>query len=303
MLSYQQVQDKPQVLRSLTGLQASEFATLLVSFEQAWMDYAQIMYHSGGRQRAYGAGRKARLQTVADKLLFILVYFRLYPTQAVQGFLFGLSQPQANDWIHKLTALLHQALGYEQQLPEREPARLADVLRRCPSLEFMLDGTERPIQRPQNKVDRKTYYSGKKKRHTVTNLVVTHRRGKVMYLSDTYEGKKHDKAIADAESYQFPKGSQLWQDTGFQGFAPTDVQVHQPKKKPRGGELTDDEKATNRAISSIRVLVEHHIGSVKRLQILVQPFRNWADHYIDDVMEIACGLHNFRLEQRQKQLA
>lgn len=81
------------------------------------------------------------------------------------------------------------------------------------------------------------------------------------------------------------------------------MQVHQPKKKPRGGELTDDEKATNRAISRIRVLVEHHIGSVKRMQILVQPFRNWADHDIDDVMEIACGLHNFRLEQRQKQVA
>jgi len=44
-----------------------------------------------------GAGRKAHLSVLEDKLLFILAYFRLYPTQAVQGFLFGMSQSQANE--------------------------------------------------------------------------------------------------------------------------------------------------------------------------------------------------------------
>jgi len=42
------------------------------------------------RQRAYGAGRTSELALIEDKLLFILVYFPLYPTQAVQGYLFGL---------------------------------------------------------------------------------------------------------------------------------------------------------------------------------------------------------------------
>ncbi|MFN3761738.1 MAG: transposase family protein, partial [Anaerolineae bacterium] len=55
------------------------------------------------RQRRRGAGRKSVLRTLEDKLLFILLYFRLYPTQEVLGFLFGFGQPQANYWVHRLT--------------------------------------------------------------------------------------------------------------------------------------------------------------------------------------------------------
>ena len=211
-----------------------------------------------------------------------------------------MGQPQANEWVHRLTRVLNQALGYDKQLPEREPANLKKVLETCPSLEFMIDGSERPINRPKDSSDRKTYYSGKRKAHTVKNNVISERKGKVVFLSDTYEGKKHDKKIADEEGYEFPEGSTVWQDTGFQGFAPDGVTIEQPKKKPRNGELSPAEKAQNREISKVRVEVEHQIGGIKRCQIVVQKFRNWVDHYIDDVMETACGLHNFRLTQRQK---
>lgn len=300
-VTYAELRNKPRTLCSLTGLRVSEFEALLPSFGDAWDAFVRETFEREGRKRAVGAGRKAHLKKLEDKLLFILMYFRLYPTQEVQGFLFGLSQAQANQWIHRLTQVLNQALGYEQQLPEREPAKLERILQNCPSLEFMIDGTERRINRPKDKADRKTYYSGKRKTHTVKNLVVHDRKGKVRYLSDTYEGKKHDKAIADAEDLRFPEGSTLWQDTGFQGFAPAGVTVQQPKKKPRQRSLSTIEKMNNQNISRVRVEVEHHIGGIKRCQILVQPFRNWVDHYVDDVMETACGLHNFRLTHRRKQ--
>lgn len=281
-------------------MRVKEFETLLISFEEAWNEFVAETFLREKRVRAYGGGRKAELQDLADKLLFILVYFRIYPTQAVQGYLFGMSQAQANEWIHRLTRVLNQALGYEKQLPEREPRNLKKVLENCPSLEFMLDGTERPINRPKDRDDRKLYYSGKKKAHTVKNNVITQRSGKVVFLSDTYEGKKHDKKIADEEGYEFPEGSQLWQDNGFQGYAPEGVTIKQPKKKPRSRELTAQEKEENRQVSSQRIEVEHQIGGIKRCQILVQKFRNWADHYVDDVMETACGLHNFRVTHRRK---
>ncbi|MDX2215564.1 MAG: hypothetical protein SFY66_20030, partial [Oculatellaceae cyanobacterium bins.114] len=47
--------------------------------------------------------------------------------------LFGIGQPQAHEWVHKLGRVLNQALGYEKQLPEREPHRLEEVLNECPS--------------------------------------------------------------------------------------------------------------------------------------------------------------------------
>jgi DDE superfamily endonuclease/Helix-turn-helix of DDE superfamily endonuclease len=300
-ITFEELEGKPRILQSLTGLNHREFEALLLSFEEAWNAFVEETFQSKHRQRAYGAGRRAHLKALRDKLLFILVYFRLYPTQEVQGFLFGLSQAQANVWIYRLSPILNQALGYEQQLPEREPWKLKQVLTACPSLEFMMDGTERPINRPKDKEDRKTYYSGKKKAHTVKNNVITERGGKVVFLSDTYEGKKHDKKIADEERYKFPEGGTLWQDTGFQGFDPGEgVTVKQPKKKPRNGELTDTEKEENRGISKVRVEVEHQISGVKRCQIVMQKFRNRIDHYVDDVMETACGLHNFRLTHRQK---
>jgi len=111
--------------------------------------------------------------------------------------------------------------------------------------------------------------------------------------------RKHDKKIADEEEYQFSSGSQLWQDTGYQGYKPEGVEIHQPRKKPRGGELSAEEKAANKLISKVRVKVEHHISGIKRCKIVVHKFRNHLDHYADEIMETACGLHNFRVSKRQ----
>ena len=107
----------------------------------------------------------------------------------MQGFLFGISQAQANAWIHRLTGVLNQALGYKRQLPERDPANLERVLSTCPSLEFLIDGTERRINRPKDKADRKTYYSGKKKTPTVKNLVVPDRGAKCAISVIPMKGK------------------------------------------------------------------------------------------------------------------
>lgn len=277
MLSYAKVKGKPSVLQSLTGLNVKEFETLLVSFEQAWQAYLEREHIQKPRARRYGGGRHAELYRVEDKLLFILMYFRVYPTQVVQGFLFGIGQPQANEWVHKLSRVLNEALGYEKQLPEREPSRLKQVLEQCPSLEFMIDGTERPLNRPKDKDAQQDSYRGKKKRNTVKNDVISERKGKVVFLSDTYGGRVHDKAIADGEEYEFPEGSSLYQDSGFQGFAPPGVTIKQPKKKPRKQLLSEADKQRHQEISKERVEIEHQIGGIKRCNIVTHKFRNRTD--------------------------
>ena len=70
----------------------------------------------------------------------------------------------------------------------------------------------------------------------------------IIYLSKTVEGKKHDKKIADEETIEYPAGTVLQQDTGFQGYAPTGVTVKQPKKKPRGGETGERRKSDKSGI-------------------------------------------------------
>lgn len=275
------------------------FKQLLPAFEKAYE--ADLMRRDGqkaeGRQRQRGGGRRSTIPEMADKLVFILVYFRFYPVQVLQGFLFDLSQPQANDWIHRLTPLLNTALGEDQQLPARRAKDIAALLEACPELEFMIDGTERPVRRPKDVEQQQAKYSGKKKRHTVKNNVITEKQtGKIKGLSTTVDGRTHDKKLADEQTLSFPKNSKLWQDTGFQGYAPDGVIVIQPKKKPRGRQLTYAEKDRNRRISRQRIYVEHSIGGIKVFSIVRDIFRHLKTGFVDLVMETACGLHNLRLD-------
>ena len=252
------------------------------------------------RKRKYGGGRHANLDKIEDKLLFILFYMKLYPLQAVIGFLFGISQAQANVWIHILSEVLKTALADLGQLPERVPQNLENILRNDGVEEVTIDATERRCQRPKDNEKQKEYYSGKKKSHTMkNNLIVNNEDRKIKYLSKTCEGKKHDKKICDEEQPTYPEGITLNKDTAYQGYEPEGVITRQPKKKPRGGELTHFEKNQNSIISSWRIVVEHVISGVKRCRIVKDVFRNTKENYDDLVMEIACGLHNLRTEYRK----
>jgi hypothetical protein len=299
MLRFEQLKNKPKLLKCLTGLNVEAFNKLLQAFKQAYQEdlKKRDQQREEPRQRRPGGGQKGALATIEDKLVFILFYFRMYPVQMAQGFFFGMGQPQANEWVHRLTPILNQALGYEMQLPAREPKAIEQVLAECPGLEFIIDGTERPIRRPKDKTRQQQNYSGKKKRHTRKNNVISHKpTRKIKGLSPTVEGKRHDKKLADVQKLNFPPGSKLWKDTGFQGYDPPGVETFQPTKKPKGRDLTPEERATNAAISKERIGVEHSIGGVKVFRIAHDVFRNLRPGFDDLVMETTCGLHNLRVD-------
>jgi hypothetical protein len=301
MMHFKKIQTRPRVFQQLTGLTVAAFLRLLVDFERASHDdqAQRDQNRPAPRQRRPGGGRKGALPTAADKLVFLLFYFRHYPTQEVLAFFFGLSQPQACYWIHRLTPIVNRALGYQLHLPARQPAPLQEVMAACPGLEFLIDGTERPIRRPQDPQRRRDDYSGKKKRHTKKNIVITDKTtGKVLGLGQTCAGSQHDKACADEDGFTFPAGSTVYKDTGFQGYEPEGVSTHQPQKKPRGKDLTPEEKEANRLISRVRVKVEHSIGGIKIFGIAHYVFRNIKKGFVDLVMETVCGLFNLRLAAR-----
>jgi hypothetical protein len=301
MLMFERIAVKPVVFQMVTGLSLQAFLDLLPAFHRATahIEHQAEQRRKQPRRRQPGGGRKPLLRSDADRLLFILFSFKVYPLQAVQGFFFGMSQVQACEWIHRLTPILNQALGFEQQLPARKAADVTQVLRQCPGLEFISDGTERPIQRPKDKKRQRECYSSKKKRHTVKNVLISDRRTrKIKALSRTRSGKTNDKRVADEEDYHFPARSKLWKDSGFQGYEPPNVRTYQPKKKPSKGELTLEEKASNQAISRKRVRIEHSIGGAKVFLIARDVFRNRRDDYVDLSFETACGLHNLRCDYR-----
>lgn len=294
ILTYDGVKDKENTFRAMTSLDREEFEELCIFFAEAWGEQAE----KEGRDPSKG-GRKPKLESMEDRLFFILFYLKTYPLQEVIGHLFGLSQGQANIWIHKLSLVLKEALKRKGCMPTRLPEEMLARLEEEASQDLGIDGTERRINRPQEEECQQQHYSGKKKAHTVkNNLVAGLDDRQIKHLSKTHEGKKHDKKICDEEGTSLPEGSDLYRDSGFQGHKLAGVEIHEPKKKPRGGELSMEDKEHNRLISSIRIVVEHVISGVKRCRIVKDVFRNTALGYDDLVMELACGLHNFRSDCR-----
>ncbi len=234
MLTYAELKEKPKEFLAATGLHVEEFQRILPKFREklAALVPAERTKKGSARQRRVGAGPKEKLQSVEDKLLFILVYQKTYPLQTMLGLQVRLSQPRANYWIHLLLPILQQVLAEMGLTPERDPKAVADhplVNESAPDL--LLDGTERRRQRPTDAQKQAEHYSGKKKAHTDKNLLLTNTHtGKIVYLSPTEGGKKHDKKMADENGMVYPSAATLGKDTGFQGYEPEGVLTFQPKK-------------------------------------------------------------------------
>ena len=62
------------------------------------------------------------------------------------------------------------------------------------------------------------------------------------------------------------------------------------------------EKRHNRALSRIRVRVEHAIAGVKRSRCVKDVLRNTQPQCSDRFIELATGLHNLRVHHRKRRL-
>jgi len=196
-----------------------------------------------------------------------------------------MTQKQCNAFVHGLHEILKRALKQAGVVPANN---------------------EREVPRPVDDDLQKEKYSGKKKRHSVKNAVIIAACCLIVYVSRTFSGRIHDKTIADNEyfvlrtkyKYTIPSGYTLVQDTGYQGYQPEGVIIIQPQKKPRGKELTQEQKESNRQISSYRVRVEHAIGGVKRYRIVKDECRLRKNDFVEGVFLYCAALHNFRLNTR-----
>lgn len=298
MLNIERALTNDRLLRALTGLNRQAFDELCEVFDAVYQ--AQIL-ESGPklRKRARGGGRKARLRSSAAKLFFILFYFKCYPTFDVLGLLFELDRGRANRWMHSLQGTLETALGKKLVLPERKLESVEQFLERFPGVKaVILDGTERPVQRPQDSQKQKEHYSGKKKRHTRKHITGSTRTKRVILLTQARPGKIHDKRqLAEAEVVEnIPDAVAVEGDLGFQGLQNEFVNVHLPHKKPRGKELSAAQKQENKEFSAQRVVCEHAHAGMKRYNAVAAIYRNRVPDFDDRLMLTAAGLWNFYLQ-------
>jgi hypothetical protein len=279
---------------ALIGLSKAKFEGLLEVFTKIVIEDK----NKQKRKRKIGGGRNGNIKNPKQKLFFILFYMKNYPTFDVAAFLFASSKTSTCDWVIDILPILEKALKIKLVLPKRQISTPEEFFRLFPGVrEVMLDGVERPTIRSRKPKTQNKHYSGKKKRHTRKNLVLTDKR-KILLLTPTKHGKVHDKKMSDKNmlASRIPEEIALLVDTGFQGIQKQHKNTLIPKKKPKGGFLTEVEKEMNRLISSTRISVEHAIGGMKRFRVASELFRNKKG--IDDTfMLLSSGLWNLHIQK------
>jgi DDE superfamily endonuclease/Helix-turn-helix of DDE superfamily endonuclease len=298
MLNIGRAVQSPRALQALTGVSGAEF-------EQLERRFAAVVKEQRAKRhyrRLPGAGRRHTLRTLRAKLFFLLFYLKCYPTFDVAGILFEVDRSRACRWVGEWLPLLETVLGQAAVLPARQIRSVAEFLQCFPEVhDLFLDGTERPTQRPQPARRQRARYSGKKKRHTVKNIIGSDATKRSVLLGETQGGRVHDYPLLQASGWlpQLPEGLRLWVDRGFQGIehAAPQLVVFQPRKKPRGRSLPKWAQALNGLTAKVRVLAEHAIGGIKRLRCLTDVYRNRRKALEDHLMMVGCGLWNLHLQQ------
>jgi hypothetical protein len=154
-------------MKALTGLSQAQFDHLLPIFSAICQAAQQHTYEtgvaSGTRRRKPGGGSKGKLPTMAEKLQFVLYYYKTYPTFDVLGQQFAMARSKANENLHKLSPMLYDTLVHLELMPYREfatPEELKAALHGVDRL--LIDATERAYHRPTDDTTQREHYSGKK---------------------------------------------------------------------------------------------------------------------------------------------
>lgn len=154
-------------MRALTGLSISQFDILLAVFSEVYETLAWEAYQeglkNGTRKRRPGGGRKGALPTMRDKLLFLLYYFKVYPTFDVLGTQFGMGRSKAHENLYNLLPILYQTLVELEVMPQRKFSSAEELRETLEGIDtILIDVTERNYRRSQDNDKQREHYSGKK---------------------------------------------------------------------------------------------------------------------------------------------
>ncbi len=294
-LNYTRLSKKPSLFKSFTGLEVVEFDAIYREIASKYEEYERRRL-SKRRKRDIGAGRKFKLE-LKDRFLMLLVYYRLYITYTF-SFLFDLDQSNVYRDIHMLESLVKKCIPLPKKLysMSRRARTMEEVELYFPGFRTFIDATEQEIPRPKNKGRRKSYYSGKKKRHTVKIQYMVNGNGLILHKTGHESGAKHDYSIYKEKHPITPSQVENHFDLGYKGVQNDfpDMRCVLPVKKRGKRKLSKKERRQNRRLARKRFVVEHAISKVKKFNIMGTRFRNRLKHY-NHASDIVSGLVNFRI--------
>jgi DDE superfamily endonuclease len=298
LLSYERLSRKPILFKSFTGLTVQEFDGIYEEIAKRYDKHEiQRLSKRNNRERSIGAGRHFKLD-VKNRFLMLLIYYRLYITYTLAGFLFDLDQSNIYRDIQKIESLIRDCVPIPQKIYNitkrlRTPE---EVEKYFPGFLAFTDCTEQQIPRPVDKRRRKAYYSGKKKTHTVKNQLMVNNRGYILHKVGYKKGRKHDYDIYKKNHPVTPKEVVNVVDLGYLGVEkdfPEQISAL-PSKRKRNQDLSQEEIEYNRIYAKKRIVIEHTICKLKKYRIMSDTFRNRLRKY-NRISDIVTGLVNYRM--------
>ena len=307
MLSYGRLSRRPETFRSFTGLDVPEFDEVYDAVESGYHDFERKRLSREDRENRIGGGRPFKLE-LEDRLLMLLVYYRLYVTSTLVGFLFDVDHSTVLRDIRILEPLVRACLPLPKKMQRltRRLRTIEEVEEFFPGFKAFIDSTEQEIPRPKKDArKRKTHYSGKKRKHTVKTQLTVNSKGLVVHKTNHARGRRHDLEIYVKRHPDLPRGVEQDFDRGYDGVRKyfPDLKCAIPfKRRGRGRghrgekapELTPEQKEFNKRLSKERVVVEHIISRMKKFRIMADEFRNRLRNY-DLMTDIVSGLVNLRI--------
>jgi len=288
----------------MTGLRVGEFDEVVNDVVPQYAEAEAERLARPDRERAWGAGHPFEL-SLRDHLLLTVGWLRVYPTHEVLGDLFGESDSTVSRLIPRVLPVLEQAGRDTMRMPDPGKKRrrtLDDLLHDTPELAVVIDSFEQRVQRPRDRDEADSYYSGKKKQHTLKSQVaVDEETGQVVDVSDRVPGPTADLNLLERSPLldRLPPGVGGMGDRAYVGIDKLhpDGLGAAPRRKPRGKPRPPADVAYQTAFSRRRIIVENTIGWVRRYQSITQTDRNHRQAHTPRVVAIA-GLINRQMAHR-----
>jgi hypothetical protein len=282
MNKYNKIKKSAQLFRRFTGITVEKFDEIMKELKPKYDEWNKQRLNNKNRKRKIGGGNKFKL-SLEEKLLMLLMYYRLYVTHEFLGFIFDIDDSNVGRDIKPLAKLLAGIFKIPEERVKISEEEIIEA--------FVTDGTEQKVERPGKK--QKQWYSGKKKHHTIKHQIIIAKiksedkeKLRIISVSKSFKGKVHDKPIYEQTKVRLPANIPKNADMGYLG---TDLNI--PIKKQKGKELSKEEKAYNKEFSSKRICVEHALGKMKIWKILAERYRNnLGSHSL--VFKNIAGLHN-----------
>ena len=290
-MRYDYLRNYPTVFLSVPGLLVEEFDQLVDDLLPQLVAAEARRLARADRQRAIGGGQSPEL-SARDQLLMTVAWLRLYPTNEVLGYVFGVSDSSASRDVQRVLPVLEQAGRDTLRLPDpgrKRRKHLDALLSDLPDLVVVIDSFEQ-----------KRYYSGKKKMHTLkSQIAVNEETGQIVDVSDSVPGPTADISLLDGSGLlpRLPDGVGGMGDLAYTGIDKLHSRSAAPRRKPRGKERPPADVVYNTAFSRRRIMVEHSIGRMRCYRSITQPDRHHRQQHPPRVRAIA-GLANRQLARR-----